>query len=307
MDTVRQIRSLDLQPLGETREARSHARGVRRGTLLAAALLAAVGLAGPGAAQEGDGEDREVLPIVVQAIEHHGGDLYESTESSFEIASASGAFRVEVRRDGGLYRHVVEGETPDGLRRVTVTNDSVEVTVDGEPVRVQEDREQGWRNHVDARVWFPFLPYGLAGDGVYLHDRGLVEWPVEEGAGARELREVKVTFQPGSSSGAEDEYLFWFDLETGRMEQFAYSFAGGLRFRQAFDFRRVGGILFADNENYGVDGEGYRVDQVTPEFVAEEMELVSTIRLRDVEVEPVGDATPEGGAAGGEHPVDSSP
>lgn len=274
-----------------------------RSALLLASLLAVPGAL---AAVDPAAETSEVLPVVAKAIEHHGGDLYESTESSFEIVSASGAFRVEVRRDGGLYRHVVEADTPEGLRRVTVTNDSVEVTVDGEPVQVPASREGRYRSHVDARVWFPFLPYGLAGDGVYLHDRGLVEWPVE-GGGSRELREVKVTFQPGSSSGADDEYLFWFDPETGRLEQLAYSFAGGLRFRRAFDFRRVGGLLFADHENYGVDGEGYRVDQVTPEFVAEEMEHVSTIRLRDVAVEPVGGATPQGGRDAGELPVDSSP
>lgn len=306
MDTALEIRSL---PRRFREIVRLPAAG--RGAPLVAGLVAALFVAAPGsplpaATDEPAAGAQEVLPIVAKAIEHHGGNLYESTESSFEIASASGAFRVEVRRDGGLYRHVVESETPDGLRRVTVTNDAVDVTVDGEPVRVPRRREQGWRDHVDARVWFPFLPYGLAGDGVYLHDRGLVEWPVE-GGGARELREVKVTFQPGSSSGAEDEYLFWFEPETGRLEQFAYSFAGGLRFRRAFDFRRVGGLLFADNENYGVDGEGYRVDQVTPEFVAEEMEHVSTIRLRDIEVEPLDGATPPGGTDDETLPVDSGP
>lgn len=260
----------------------------RRTAFLPVTLLAAMAAVAP--ASEGP----DVLPVVTKAIEHHGGDLYESSETSFEIVSASGAFRVEVRRDGGLYRHVVESETPDGLRRVTATNDAVEVTVDGEPVRLRRRQERRWRSHVDARVWFPFLPYGLAGDGVFLHDRGLVEWPVE-GGGTRELREVKVTFQPGSSSGADDEYLFWFDPESGRLEQLAYSFAGGVRFRRAFDFRRVDGLLFADHENFGVDGEGYRVDQVTPEFVAGEMEHVSTIRLRDVEVRPLGS---DGGAPG---------
>lgn len=255
-------------------------------TILALSLVAAWPF--PLAAEEAPAEQPR-QEIVERAIEHHGGDLFEHSEAAFDIASRSGTFHVEVRRDGGLFRQVVETDTDDGRRRVTVTNDAVEVSVGGEPVEIGKDEEQRWRDHVAARVWFPFLPYGLANEGVYTHDLGLEAWPAAGGetGGTRELHKVKVTFQPGSSSGAEDEYLFWFDPETGRLEQLAYSFAGGLRFRTARNFRRVGGLLFADHENYGVDARGLSVDQVTPEFVAGEMEHVSTIELRNVRVEPI--------------------
>jgi len=225
-------------------------------------------------------------PIVAKAIEHHGGALFEASETSFEIASKSGTFRVEVRRDGGLYRQAVEADTREGRRRVEVTNEAVTVTVGGEPRPVPAEEERRWRDHVAARVWFPFLPYGLLDEGVYTHDLGLEEWP-GEGGGARTLHKVKVTFEPGSSSDADDEYLFWFDPETGRLEQLAYSFDGGLRFRRAKSFQRVGGLLFADHENLGIDQEGRKVDEITPELVAGEMKPISTIELRDVRVEPI--------------------
>ena len=255
----------------------------------AAAVVPAVVLAALAAGAE---EPRELPPIVAKAIELHGGDLYESTESAFDIASRSGTFRVEVRRDGGLYRQVVEADTPEGRRRVTVTNDGVELSIDGRARPVPDGEAQRWRDHVAARVWFPFLPYGLAGDGVYTHDRGLEEWPLPEadGGGTRELHEVKVTFQPGTSTAADDEYLFWFDPETGRLEQLAYSFEGGLRFRTAKSFRRVGGLLFADHENYGIDfaeGESRSVDEITPAMVKEEMEHISTVELRGIEVREI--------------------
>lgn len=259
------------------------------------ALVSAFALAGVApfalslAAQDAAEAAPERPPILLKAIEHHGGDLYESTESSFDIASRSGTFRVEVRRDGGLYRHVVETDTDEGLRRVVATNDTVELTVGGQPREIDEDEVQRWRDHVSARIWFPFLPYGLAGDGVYTQDLGLESWPAAEGR-ARELHKVKVTFQPGSSTDADDEYLFWFDPETGRLEQLAYSFDGGLRFRTAKNFRRVGGILFADHENHGLDyedGESGSVDQITPAFVESAMEPISTVEMRDVEVREI--------------------
>lgn len=257
-----------------------------------AGLAGVTTLAVLGALPAGADEPRELPPVVAKAIELHGGDLYESTESAFDIASRSGTFRVEVRRDGGLYRQVVEADTPEGRRRVTVTNDGVELSIDGRLRPVPEGEVQRWRDHVAARVWFPYLPYGLAGDGVYTHDLGLEEWPspAGEGGGTRELHKVKVTFQPGTSTDADDEYLFWFDPETGRLEQLAYSFAGGLRFRTAKNFRRVGGILFADHENHGIDfeeGESRSVDEITPKMVKEEMEHISTVELRGIEVREV--------------------
>ncbi|HLE83566.1 MAG TPA: DUF6503 family protein [Thermoanaerobaculia bacterium] len=251
-----------------------------------AAALAVLGLAAAGGGAPGSAAAEERTPaIVAKAIEHHGGALFEASESSFEIVSKSGAFRVEVRRDGGLYRHAVEADTPEGRRRVEVTNDAVTVTVGGQPRPVPAAEERRWRDHVAARVWFPFLPYGLQNEGIYCHDLGLEEWPAD--GSPRRLHKVKVTFEPGSSSDADDEYLFWFDPETGRLEQLAYSFDGGLRFRRAKDFRRVGGLLFADHENLGIDEEGRRVDEVTPELVEKEMKPISTIELRDVKVNPI--------------------
>ena len=262
---------------------------MRRSARIPSLLLLAILASAPpgGAAKEpSDPASGGARAIVEKAIAFHGGDAFEASETSFEIASKSGTFRVEVRRDGGLYRQTVQSLTQEGPRRVTVTNDAVEVTVGGEPRPVAPEDEERWRSHVSARVWFPFLPYGLLGDGIQLHDRGLQEWPAE-GGGTRRLHAVKVTFEPGSSSGAEDEYLLWFDPETGRLEQLAYSFAGGLRFRTAKNFRRVGGLLFADHENLGIDEEGREVDEVTPELVEREMEPVSTIELRGIEVRPV--------------------
>ena len=274
---------------------------------LTLAAVAVAALAG-GPAARGQEEPKGAPPIVEKAIEHHGGDRFEASETSFEIASKSGTFRVEVRRDGGLYRQAVETLTQEGWRRVEATNERVTVTVGGKPRPVPEGEEQRWRDHVAARVWFPFLPYGLLGDGVHLQDLGLEEWPLDPvpvaageaaeaaagrasanaAAGAtRQLHKIKVTFAPGSSSDAQDEYLFWFDPETGRLEQYAYSFDGGLRFRRAKNFREVGGLLFADHENLGLDQEGRDVDEVTPALVAGEMTHVSTIELRNIEVTPI--------------------
>lgn len=230
------------------------------------------------------------LPIVDESIDFHGGDLYEHAEIRFEIASKSGAFDVEIRQDGGMYRYAVIDDTDEGRRSVIATNDEVQVLLAGKPQDIPADREQSLRDYVSARIYFPLLPYRLSDPSADQEDLGLETWPAEED-GTRRLHKVKVTFEAGSSTDAQDEYLYWFDPETGRLEQFAYSFRGGLRFRVAENFRRVGGILFSDQENYGIDwedpGDAVPVEAITPELVEEELEHVSTVRLRDIWVEPL--------------------
>jgi hypothetical protein len=100
-----------------------------------------------------------------------------------------------------------------------------------------------------------------------------------------------VRFAEGSSTDADDEYTYWFDPESGRLEQFAYSYSGnpdGLRFRKLHNYREVGGLLFFDQENLGAEGEGLSVGAITPEFVADRLRVVSEVRLEGIRVEGLG-------------------
>ncbi|RMH21397.1 MAG: hypothetical protein D6696_05890 [Acidobacteria bacterium] len=243
----------------------------------AAALLA---LAAPVVTARGPAER---LEIVDRAIAYHGGERYRASEVELDLCSKSGCFHLRSRVDGERFDHTVTGKIRDGERRVRITNETVEAWLNGEPVAVEPAAEQRLRDWVMARVYFPFLPYRLNDPGVYKHDLGRERW------GERELHKVKVTFSPGSSTDADDEYLYWFDPESGRLEQFAYSYdgdPGGLRFRRLTHYRRIGGILFADQENYGVEGDGLRVDRITPDFAAT-LRHVSTIKLSNVVVRPL--------------------
>lgn len=229
------------------------------------------------------------LPIVDRAIEHHGGELYRKSRTRLTISSRSGSFQLDVRRDGGLFELVVE-DSRDGQPRVTrVTNDETERRVGAESQALGDDAVTSARNFAFARVYFPFLPFGLNDPGVFKTDQGVETWD------GRQLHRVRVTFATGSSSSAADDYAYWFDPETGRLEQYAYSFGtgtptGGLRFRPLSNYRRVGGILFFDADNTGFDADGdYSVNLITPDYVAQHMEPVSEVKLTDIQVEPLED------------------
>lgn len=259
-------------------------RSLRRFAFLTLTAFAALALAHPAAAAPAESPAAEgtAQQMIDKAIAFHGGDLYHASATSLTITSRSGSFRIISRVDGDRYDHAVLTEREGGSRKVRASNESVEVWENGEAVAVEPGQEQRLRDFVSARVYFPFLPYRLNDPGVHKEDLGMEAWD------GRELRKIKVTFEAGSSTDAQDEYLYWFDPETGRLEQFAYSFVaggGGLRLRTGFNYRRAGGILFFDSDNYGIDGQGLRVEQITPDFVADEMKKISTVALTDIEVE----------------------
>ena len=230
-------------------------------------------------------ENGDGLPILDKAIEFHGGALYEHSVTSLTISSLSGTFDIVARIDGGLFDYTVTGKVgtdPQIERRVRLTNTTVQRWDDGVEVELDEQTAQQARNFVNARVFFPFLPHSLAGVDAFQEDLGLETWT------GRSLHKVKVTFRAGTSTDAGDSYIFWFDPESGRVEQFGYDFAGGLRFRQATEFTRAGGMLFSDQENYAIDGERIPVDVLTPEYVDENMELLSVVKISNISVEPLG-------------------
>ena len=233
-------------------------------------------------ASESGGRNR--LAVVDRAIEHHGGPRYEQSRSELRMCSRSGCYEIDVRMEQGSYLYDVTGTVQGVERRVVSTNSDVRLWLDGVATDIEIGRRDRFRDWVMARVYFCFLPYRLNDPSVYKQDMGPESW------NGRDLHKVKVTFAPGSSSDAEDEFLYWFDPSSARLEQFAYSFVGnpgGVRFRRAIRYRRVGGILFFDQENFGVDGDHYSVDQVDEDFVSS-MRHISTVELRDIEVTELG-------------------
>jgi hypothetical protein len=264
--------------------------------LLALAALAALGaststLATERAGKAGKAEKVEKaakvqrLPIVDRAIEHHGGDLYRSTETRLIVGSRSGSFEIVSRVSGDLFEHDVTSLAESGQRKVRQTNTTLEEWRDGEAVTLDEEGRRRAQSFVEARIYFPFLPFRLNDASVWKEDQGLEEWD------GTPLRRVKVTFDTGSSNSAEDEYVFWFEPETGRLKQYAYSFGtgreqGGLRLRQLENYRRVGGLLFTDAVNLGVDGSGkeLKVELLNPAYAAEHLQEISRVSLSDITV-----------------------
>jgi hypothetical protein len=252
---------------------------------IAIAIAAAASLVTPVAAETA----RE---LVARSIAHHGGELYESSRITLDLCSKSGCSALEVRQDGGVYEYCATAKVKAGLRKVCIDNEAAREWLDGVGVtgasvpgsEAAIARDAALRDWVMQRVYFAFLPYRLEDPSVRLEDLGFEAWD------GRELRKIKVSFEAGSSTDADDEFIHWFDPESARLELFVYSYEvneGGLRFRRLKDHRRVGGILLFDQENFGVEGRGLSVDLVSPAYVEASMRHVSIVELRDIVVAPI--------------------
>lgn len=225
---------------------------------------------------------REGLPEVVErALEHHGSRRLERARVSMTVSSQSGSFDVIVE-PGPVFDYIVRrGEGEDFLERRHTNKagepELSEIRGSGEPTVLRGRAAQVAKDYVSARVYFLFFPYRLEDPNTYLHDLGLESW------NGRSLHKVELSFEEGTSTNAKERFLFWFEPDSAELEQFAYSFDGGIRFRKLIDKRRIDGVLFASQENYAHDGD-VTVDVITPEFAAQ-MDLLSVVELKDIEVE----------------------
>ncbi len=228
----------------------------------------------------------ERLEIVDRAIEHHGGELFEQSRVKLTVASRSGSFDVDSMADGDRFEQRIRASNGADERLYRRDNTALEVTEGGRLMEMDETEHARAESYVNQRMYFLFLPYKLNDPGAWKEDQGLEEW------NGRQLHRVRITFAPGTSDGADSAYVYWFDPETARLEQFAYDYeeGTGLRFRILRNYRRIGGLLFYDADNYGLntrDG-GLTVDDINPVYVEQELPLVSQIELRGIEVERTG-------------------
>ncbi len=221
--------------------------------------------------------EASVPEIVGRALQFHGSEMLEQSNVSLTVTSKSGSFGV-IAQPGPVFDYTIFSGSSDNSVVTRHTNKPGEpeltVTEGDQPVEISDP--QVTRDFVSARMYFLFFPYRLLDPDTTLTDLGMETW------GSRELHKVRLTFASGTSTNADQGFLFWFDPETAQLQQFAYTFDGGVRFRKMVNARRVAGVLIADHENYAHD-ENVSVNVVTPEF-ASGMKLLSTVALSDVSI-----------------------
>jgi hypothetical protein len=172
----------------------------------------------------------------------------------------------------------------DSLVTITdvLSNDGLKRYMNELEVVVEDSLISPISDGVNSVFYFSQLPYGLNDPAVkkeLLADVSVNDEPYYS---------VKVTFrQKGGGTDFDDEFMYWVHKTNHTVDYLAYSYAvngGGIRFREAYNAREIGGIRFVDYRNFKPTSLEIELEALPRLFEYKGLELLSTIETEGVQV-----------------------
>jgi hypothetical protein len=217
--------------------------------------------------------------IVDKAIEAAGGEKYLTSIIEFDFRGR----HYIAQRDGGKFSYERIFKDSTGTTHDYVTNDGFKREINNVVADVADAMKVRYTSSVNSVIYFALLPYALNDAAV------IKEFLGETTIDQREYYKVKITFQQqGGGEDFEDEFIYWIDKKDFTIGYMAYSYEEsdgvGLRFRKAYNPRRVNGILFLDYINFKPKSE-VPITTLEELYKNGELEELSKIDLLNIEVQ----------------------
>jgi hypothetical protein len=218
--------------------------------------------------------------VVDSAIVRAGGDILDRAQVSFR-------FRVRdyvYRKENGRYTYTrIYEDTTGTVTKDVLTNDGLTRMINGDTVKLDSMWTSRYSNSVNSVIYFAFLPYRLNDEAVIKTYSGIV--PIK----GKDYHEILVQFrEEGGGKDHDDNFLYWFDTETFALDYLAYAYitdGGGVRFREAYNRRKIDGISVQDYINYKPVSDSFVLADMRQAFEAGLLVELSRIELENVEVE----------------------
>lgn len=222
-------------------------------------------------------EVSEVQRIVNESIAFHGGDILVNAKVSFRFRDRD----YTVERSGGEFVYTSSHRDSAGVHVRALTNGGYTETLDGNLLPMSAKDSLARAGTVNSVVYFALLPLFLNDPAVYKELQGV------DTLDGKAYHRVQVTFDPaGGGEDHDDVYLYWFHVDSSRMDFIAYSFhvnEGGSRLRRAVNTRRINGVIFQDYENYrgpAPDSLAY----IASMYSEGSLDMISTVALTNIAV-----------------------
>lgn len=219
--------------------------------------------------------------LVHKSIEMMGGKQIDNSEISFDFRDK----HFKAIRDQGKFQ--LERQFKDSLVEIrdVLDNSGFARYEEGQKIKVVDSMIPKYSGSVNSVHYFSILPYGLDGKAVHKTYLDSVDIAGEQ------YHKIKVTFsEDGGGEDFEDEYIYWINSQTYTVDYLAYSYkeedgSPGYRFRKAYNPRKINGVRFVDYENYKPMARNVELKKLDQMFMADQLELVSKIDLKNIEVE----------------------
>ncbi len=220
--------------------------------------------------------------LVDKAIQAHGGKIYDQSRIEFDFRNR----HYSRKRIGGEYWFSREWNDTLGVIRDELSNMGFKRHVNNEAVTVSEEWASKYSNSINSVIYFFLLPYRLNDSAVNKEYLGIQKF------GDREYSLVQVSFQEeGGGKDFEDVFVYWINNSSFEIDFLAYSYStdgGGIRFREAMNKKRIGGILFQDYKNYKAQPEdGFELKSLFNKYEKGQLPLLSEIIHENITVEAI--------------------
>ena len=215
--------------------------------------------------------------IIDKTIEKAGGNRYENADIQFTFRDID----YTSHRKNGLFELTRGFADSVGKVKDVLTNSGFSRLINSEKVILADSTAGKYSNSVNSVHYFVQLPYGLNDAAVQKELVGETEIK------GKEYYTIKVTFdQEGGGEDHDDVYMYWINKENFTMDYFAYKFytgEGGIRFREAYNPRTIGGIRFVDYRNYKIEPwESVDLRDLGELFNEGKLELLSDIKTENI-------------------------
>lgn len=217
--------------------------------------------------------------IIDKTIENAGGSKYDNANINFTFRDT----KYSSNRKDGQFELTRSSEDSLGTLKDVLNNNGFQRFQNEIKVDIPDTIATKYANSINSVHYFVQLPYGLNADAV-----------IKELVGEAEIKgkkyyEIKVTFkQEGGGTDHDDIYMYWINQDDFTLDYFAYKFytgKGGIRFREAYNPRTVGGLRFADYKNYKAEPwESVDLKTLDELFSQGKLELLSDIKTEAISV-----------------------
>lgn len=219
--------------------------------------------------------------IITKSIQISGGDFIKNSSIHFDFRDRS----YSAIRDSNyvlLTRRTIQ-DSDTILDAFSSIDGNLARFINNERIVIEDSMAVKYKASVNAVHYFSLLPYKLNDPAVIKNYLGEVKLKNQL------YHKIKVTFKKeGGGEDFEDEFIYWINKDTHKVEYLAYSYQEsngiGYRFREAYNERYIENIRFADYINYKPKEKNGDLETIDKLFLNDELEQLSKIELENIKV-----------------------
>ncbi|SNS85210.1 hypothetical protein SAMN05421640_1523 [Ekhidna lutea] len=184
--------------------------------------------------------------VVDRAIEAAGAKRLANSRASLTFRSIDYTYSMS---NGQFSYTRLQTDTVGNEVKDVLNNEGLFRYINDSLIALDDEKQVAYTSSVNSVIYFAFLPFRLNDAAVNKSFEGTIK--IKD----KNYYKIKVTFnQEGGGEDFDDIFYYWFDTDDYSMDYLAYSYVEedegrGLRFRVAYNSRKVNGVTIQDYKN----------------------------------------------------------